>query len=175
MTQSEKQKMKDFKKLENVSKKYIYEKDLILTRIKNTVFYPYLCISTLLVGEINGIQLTEPKESYILIAEKFKKFKKLEINHTEMKDWNVFKYYLETPFQKDEKRRVLRKIIEVYFLIKVKRNVLEYHVIGEFRLERTSKEIFTFKLLDELECFSIINKTSNGKIEKLKEKQNLMS
>lgn len=130
----------DFKIHKNaeVLQQYLLQKTAIMEKLKGTYLLPYLLTMQYLVGSINGVTVTDdPVEDiapYLNIQDGINQKLNVKFTREELKDWEIFRYFIRIPRKDTE----LIDELKIYILIKINGNSIDLLIFG----------LFDFRILD---------------------------
>lgn len=130
----------DFKVHKNaeVLQQYLLQKTAIMEKLKGTYLLPYLLTMQYLVGSINSVMVTDdPVEDiapYLNIQDGINQKLNVKFTREELKDWEIFRYFIRIPRKDTE----LIDELKIYILIKINGNSIDLLIFG----------IFDFRILD---------------------------
>lgn len=130
----------DFKIHKNaeVLQQYLLQKTAIMEKLKGTYLLPYLLTMQYLVGSINGVTVTDdPVEDiapYLNIQDGINQKLNVKFTREELKDWEIFRYFIHIPRKDTE----LIDELKIYILIKINGNSIDLLIFG----------LFDFRILD---------------------------
>lgn len=130
----------DFKIHKNaeVLQQYLLQKTAIMEKLKGTYLLPYLLTMQYLVGSINGVTVTDdPVEDiapYLNIQDGINQKLNVKFTREELKDWEIFRYFIRIPRKDSE----LIDELKIYILIKINGNSIDLLIFG----------LFDFRILD---------------------------
>lgn len=139
----------DFKISKNaeVLQQYLLQKSAIMDKLKGTYLLPYLLASQYLVGKLNDVVITDdPVEElgpYLNIQDGINQKLNVKFTREELKDWEIFRYYIRLPRKDTE----LIDDLKVFILIKINGNSIDLLMFG----------IFDFRILDSKTAQSLLD------------------
>lgn len=139
----------DFKVSKNaeILQQYLLQKSAIMDKLKGTYLLPYLLTSQYLVGKLNDVVITDdPIEElgpYLSIQDGINQKLNVKFTREELKDWEIFRYYIRLPRKDTE----LIDDLKIFILIKINGNSIDLLIFG----------IFDFRILDGKTAQSLLD------------------
>lgn len=130
----------DFKVGKNaeVLQQYLLQKAAIMEKLKGTYLLPYLLTMQYLVGKLNDVIITDdPVEEigpYLNIQDGINQKLNVKFTREELKDWEIFRYFIRIPRKDTE----LIDELKIFILVKINGNSIDLLTFG----------IFDFRILD---------------------------
>lgn len=130
----------DFKVSKNaeVLQQYLLQKAAIMEKLKGTYLLPYLLTMQYLVGKLNDVTITDdPVEEigpYLNIQDGINQKLNVKFTREELKDWEIFRYFIRIPRKDTE----LIDELKIFILVKINGNSIDLLMFG----------IFDFRILD---------------------------
>lgn len=130
----------------DIIKQYLLLKNNIIETLKDTFLFPYLLEMDYLVGEYEGLKVSDsPMETlgYFNMRNGVKELMGIEMDINLLQSWNVFR--LKIPI-KDKYQQI--NYFKVYLFLKIRNNTLDYFLFSEYQGKIFVQEI-TLNMLDK--------------------------
>lgn len=115
----------------NILEQYLLQKSIILDKLKGTFLFPYLLNMEYMIGELNGVKVTENPitelSPYLNTPNGINQTIQTKFTSEELTDWEVFKY---TIYLFENEEFINTEELKIYIVIKIIGNQLNLVVFG---------------------------------------------